>query len=53
MTTQPLQSNLQLVDKDGRMTQVTEETLQEWVRELQALRTIATDHETRITTLEP
>jgi hypothetical protein len=45
--------NLPLVDERGHSTPITQEALEKIIAELQSLRAIATDHDARITALEP
>ena len=52
MRVERIQSNLPLVDQDGRPTQITQVALEKLVAEVIALRAVVADHETRIVALE-
>lgn len=52
MNVDKFQSNLPLVQVDGRPTPITQEALEKLVREVIALRALAENHETRIEALE-
>lgn len=53
MNVDKFQSNLPLVQVDGRPTPITQEALEKLVREVIALRAVVDDHEARIVVLEP